>query len=157
MSAPRRSKDLEPTPQAGKRLEQLKQEAICGLDRFLTAVVDSLQVPSVTSTPEREVVNFLKGLMIQVFENDLRFGVVQNNAGWGTIHRFWNHCNKMHPGWASKDTFYGRMSRCLPFMLSQEIVQQRAPRRRHGMGRAKKEFRIDPNHPDVKDAIPTFV
>ena len=139
-----------------EQLNQLKSDAIVSLDRFLTAVVELLIRPplaTVAQPAQKEALDFLKGLMIQVLGKDLHLQVPTQDAGWRTIHRFYEYCNRSYPRWASKQTFYHRMNASLTYLLMCNVAEKRPINRHLRKGRAKYEFRVNPNHPDIKKTV----
>jgi len=137
-------------------LELLKKEAIRGLDRYFGALNDSIELRRPfheDHSAKNGTANFLKELMIQVLKVDIESGKPLSEAGWRTTHGFYRQCDVAHPGWASKDTFYNRMNSCLPYLLSEKIVDRRPVKPRHGVGRAEYEHRINPGHPSVRRVL----
>jgi len=134
-----------------EELERLRKEAIASFDRMLAALIEAIQLPLASPVSETTHSSFFARLMLEVFKNDLRLPLSAEYAGWGTINRFYSHCKKMYPRWASKQTFYHRMNESLYHLLEHGIVQKRPIKRRLGMGRGEYEYRVNPNHPDIKN------
>ena len=142
---------MQHNPVLREDLERLRRDAIVSLDRVLAEIIQAIQLPPVRPAPESSHSSFFARLMFEVFKNDLRLLLSSEYAGWGTINRFYSHCKKVYPRWASKQTFYHRMNESLYHLLEHGIVQKRPIKRRLGMGRAEYEYRVNPNHPDIKN------
>jgi len=134
-----------------EELERLRKEAIASFDRMLAALIEAIQLPLAGPASETTYSSFFARLMLEIFQNDIRLPLSSEDAGWGTINRFYSHCKKMYPGWASKQTFYHRMNESLYYLLEHGIAQERPIMKRLGMGRAEYEYRVNPNHPDIKN------
>jgi len=126
-------------------LEQLKREAIDALEHLIAAMIErSIQVAP-AAPANTDTVNLVRGIMTDVFANDLRSHLHPEDTGWRTIHQFYRTCNKVRPGWASKQTFYHRVKPILVLLSEEGIVQKRPIKKRLGKGRAQYEFRINPD------------
>ena len=148
----RRESDVTPSRM---ELEQLCNEALDSLHRILVALIEAVETRDLVHPSEESHVRFLAQLMFEFFNEDLASHLLRKDAGWSTIHRFFSHCKKAHPRWASKDTFYKRMNTCLPYLLSETIIEQRPARKRLGISRARFEFRINADHPYAKGLMNT--
>jgi hypothetical protein len=140
----------EAYPRTGQELDELRKETTRSLDRILAALIQAIHALPLPVPPTTEAthMSFFRQLMAEVYRTDLLSHVPLQDAGWGTINRFCRYCREAHPSWASKDTFYSRLKTCLPYLLSERIVHRRPVKRRLGMGRARYEYRINPDHLD---------
>jgi hypothetical protein len=136
-----------------EELKELKQRALRELDHFFSALIDSREVLHIIPEASTSTIDFLMNLMVEFFNSDCRLGMPPEGAGWGTINRFYRHCEDEHPHWASRQTFYNKMHRCLDYLLAQDMVFRRAPKKRRGISKADFEYRINPANPYVQRLI----
>ena len=84
-------------------------------------------------------------LFEEVFQNDCKSGLSLVDAGWRTIGALWRHAtekNKLLPWGKSKASFYNKMNRILPILLSKRLLVTRRLVTR-SRGKAEFEYRIN--------------
>ena len=84
-------------------------------------------------------------LFDEIFQNDCKSGLSLIDAGWRTIGASWRYAvekNKLLPWGKSKASFYNRMNRILPILLSKRLLVTRKLATR-SRGKAEFEYRIN--------------
>jgi len=84
-------------------------------------------------------------LFQEAYQNVYGSGLTLVDAGWRTIGALWRYAvkkNKFHPWGKSKASFYNRMNRILPILLSKRLLVTRKLATR-SRGKAEFEYRIN--------------